>query len=181
MLSSEHELNILEQIYQTKGSIKQRDLAQIIGLSLGMTNSIIKRLVTKGWLKIKKVNNRNIQYIVSSDGLKEITRRSYRYLRRTIKNVVYFKETIAHFVTDIAHSDFVGIILVGKSDLDFILEHFTDQYKLDFKKILFTEEIHPYMEQISKHFVLFSEAVAEEEISLTIPNSAFLRKILLAS
>ena len=60
----------------------QRDLARIVGLSLGMTNAILKRLV-------KKVNNRNIQYIVSPKGINEITRRSYRYFKRTIKNVVY--------------------------------------------------------------------------------------------
>jgi len=181
MNASERELNILEQIHQSKGSIKQRDLAHIIGLSLGMTNSIIKRLVKKGWLKIKKVNNRNIQYIVSTEGIEEITRRSYRYLRRTIKNVVYYKETIAHFVADLAHSGFAGVILVGKSDLDFILEHFTNQYKLNFKKIFFTEEIYTRIEQMPKNFILFSETITEEEVSLAIPNSTFLRKILIAS
>jgi len=36
-----------------------------VGLSLAMTNAILRRLVKKGWLKIKKVNNRNMQYIVS--------------------------------------------------------------------------------------------------------------------
>jgi len=179
MNSTERELNILEQIHQSKGSIKQRDLAQIIGLSLGMTNSIMKRLVKKGWLKIKKVNNRNIQYIVSPEGIEEITCRSYRYLRRTIKNVVYYKETISHFLTNIAHSGFTGVILIGKSDLDFILEHFTSQYKLDFEKTLFTKQIFSISEQMSGYFVLFSETVQEEEVSLAIPNSAFLRDILI--
>lgn len=77
----ETEIDILETISQGRRNVNQRDLARIIGLSLGMTDSILKRLVKKGWLKIKKVNNRNIQYIVSPKGMEKIARRSYRYFR----------------------------------------------------------------------------------------------------
>ena len=57
--------------------INQRDLAEIAGLSLGMTNSILKRLVHKGLLSINKVNNRNIRYLVTPSGLEAISSRSY--------------------------------------------------------------------------------------------------------
>jgi len=33
-----------------------------VGLSLGMTNAILKRLAAKGWITVRKVNNRNIRY-----------------------------------------------------------------------------------------------------------------------
>jgi DNA-binding MarR family transcriptional regulator len=69
--------------------VRQRDLAKIAGLSLGMTNAILKRLALKGLLTIKRVNNRNIHYIVTPTGIEAITRKSYRYFKRTIKNVVY--------------------------------------------------------------------------------------------
>ena len=65
METIEHELEILENIYKNSKQVHQRDLAHIVGLSIGMTNAILKRLVKKGLLKVKKVNNRNIQYIVS--------------------------------------------------------------------------------------------------------------------
>ena len=42
------ELEILENIYHSSSSVRQRDLAEIVGLSLGMTNAILKRLVKKG-------------------------------------------------------------------------------------------------------------------------------------
>ena len=121
--TTEKELEILEHIHLHKDTITQRHLARIAGLSLGMTNAILKRLMEKGWLMIKKVNNRNIQYIVSPKGIEQITRRSYRYFKRTIKNVVYYRETIEGLVKKIKHQGFGGIILVGQSDLDFIVEH----------------------------------------------------------
>ena len=50
----EKELKILEKIHNNEDSIRQRDLAKIAGLSLGMTNSILKRLMDKGFLTVQK-------------------------------------------------------------------------------------------------------------------------------
>ena len=119
----DRELEVLESIYSNQTAIKQRDLARIIGLSLGMTNSIVKRLAQKGWLKIRKVNNRNIHYIVSPEGIDAITRKSYRYFKRTIKNVVLYKEAIDRLVNRIVREQYAGLVLVGDSDLDFLIEH----------------------------------------------------------
>ena len=44
-----------------------------------MTNSILKRLATKGFLTMRKVN-RNIHYLVTAEGIDLIARRN-RYLR----------------------------------------------------------------------------------------------------
>ena len=123
MNHSEKELSILEKIHKSKDSIKQRDLAKIAGLSLGMTNTILKRLVEKGLITIKKVNNRNIVYAVSPRGIEEISARSYKFFKRTIKNVVVYKEAIDEIIKDAKEKGFKKIFLAGKSDLDFIVEH----------------------------------------------------------
>ncbi len=44
--SHEHEITILENIHNQQDVVRQRDLAEIAGLSLGMTNSILKRLAS---------------------------------------------------------------------------------------------------------------------------------------
>jgi DNA-binding MarR family transcriptional regulator len=123
METTEHELNILEHIAQRADTVHQRDLARIVGLSLGMTNVIVKRLAQKGWLTIRKVNNRNIRYAVSPAGIEQITRRSYRYFKRTIRNIVYYREAIERFVQDVKARGHGGLLLLGRSDLDFIIEH----------------------------------------------------------
>jgi len=118
----DHELEVLRHIASVN-DVRQRDLAQIIGMSLGMTNAILKRLARKGLITIRKVNNRNIMYAVSPDGFEEIASRSYRYLKRTIKNVVVYRETIESLVGLISEQGFREIDLVDASDLDFIVEH----------------------------------------------------------
>jgi DNA-binding MarR family transcriptional regulator len=132
--SHKHELIILENIYNKTGEVRQRDLAEIAGLSLGMTNAILKRLAVKGLLTIKRVNNRNIHYIVTPSGIEAITRKSYRYFKRTIKNVVYYKDTIEKLALDIKNQGYEGLVLKGSSDLDFIVEHSCRKAKLEYIK-----------------------------------------------
>ena len=130
--NEDKELEILQNIYSAPSSIRQRDLAKIVGLSLGMTNAVVKRLVGKGWLKIRKVNNRNIRYVVSPAGVEAISKRSYRYFKRTIKNVVFYKESIDDLVRFAEHKGYDGVFLKGRSDLDFIVEHSCRQHGVDY-------------------------------------------------
>ncbi len=151
----DRELDALERIQQSRNPVHQRDLARIIGLSLGMTNAILKRLAQKGLLQVQKVNNRNIQYAVSAKGMEEIAHRSYRYLKRTIKNVVYYKEAIDDLIQEIASKGFQRLVLVGSSDLDFIVEHLCHKHHLEYEAI--TAEEAPSASGSEKVFVLCSE------------------------
>ena len=117
------ELLILERIHKGDEVVHQRDIARALGISLGMTNAILKRLANKGWLQIKKINNRNVQYIVLPHGIEQLATRSYRYFKRTIRNVVYYKEILQDLIHAARDQGYGRIVLVGDSDVDFIVEH----------------------------------------------------------
>ena len=152
MHTEDTELDLLEKIVANPRHIHQRDLARIIGLSLGMTNAILKRLVQKGWLKVKKVNNRRIQYIVSPAGMEKIARRSYRYFRRTIKNVVFYKEAIDRLLGQVVERGYAEVRMIGASDLDFIVEHLCAKHRLGFSRGADSGSSRP-----SRCFILYSE------------------------
>ncbi|MDR2021471.1 MAG: MarR family transcriptional regulator [Treponema sp.] len=118
------EYRILENIYDAPVQpFRQRDLAHIAGISLGMTNSILKRLAKKGWISIKKLNSRTIQYAITPEGINEVIRRSYRYFKRTIRNVVFYKDKIEEALCQARDKNTGAVFLIGKSDLEFIVEH----------------------------------------------------------
>lgn len=165
----EKELIILENIHVNNAGVRQRDLAEIAELSLGMTNAIVKRLAKKGLLTIKRVNNRNIHYIVTPAGIEALTRKSYRYFKRTIKNVVYYREVIENLVTEVKKREFTGLLLVGKSDLDFIVEHACRKAGVEWIKNEKKDE---------GVFILYSESYIPDEESIK-PNSAFLQNVLI--
>jgi len=174
MISPETEIEILERISRSKSTIRQRDLARIIGLSLGMTNSILKRLTSKGLLQVKKVNNRNIQYVVSPAGMEAIALRSYRYFKRTLKNVVSYKEAMDELLQEVMQKGLRRLVLIGKSDLDFIVEHFCDKYQIKYRNVRSLSADPPGEDG---EFLLYSEkldhSVAETE------NTASLRSLFM--
>ena len=128
---------ILENIYASgkdKKTVRQRDLASAAGASLGMTNAILKRLALKGMIAVRKLNSRNVQYAITPDGINEIARRSYRYFKRTIKNVVFYRDRIDESVSRAKVRGMQAVLLIGISDLDFIVEHACDRHGLPFLK-----------------------------------------------
>jgi len=116
------ELIILEQI-QNNPHVNQRDLAFIAQASLGMTNAILKRFAEKGLITIKKVNNRNIHYILTAEGIEEVSKRSWSYFKRTIKNVVVYQDAIKEIVKQAKNKGYIEVVLRGESDMAFIIEH----------------------------------------------------------
>ncbi|MDR2101557.1 MAG: transcriptional regulator [Treponema sp.] len=151
---------ILENIYDNSCrdiSPRQRELAQIAGTSLGMTNSILKRLARKGWITMRKINSRRIQYAVSPEGINEILRRSYRYFKRTIRNVVFYKDRLDEIILKAKQGSITTLLLTGSSDLDFILEHICHRYGLRFLK---TGETGPFPDIPEEHlFRVFAENI----------------------
>lgn len=134
---TDSEYEILDILYQDQlnghaHEISQRELAKKSNLSLGMTNMILKRLLQRGWLTAQQVNIRKVRYLMTNEGINEVSRRSYRYFKKTIKNVVKFKEAVDSLVSAAKRSGYTCVLLVGRSDLDFIVEHACERQGLEF-------------------------------------------------
>lgn len=158
---------ILEHIYESKNNKtvpKQRDLATIAGTSLGMTNTILKRLVNKGWIKIRRINSRNIHYFITLEGINEIARRSFKYFKRTIKNVVFYRDLIEGSIQGAKNRGFRVIILVGISDLDFIVEHACNRYGLSFLKAVDFNTARAALQD--DVFIILSETLHKEQVPI---------------
>ncbi|MDR1971125.1 MAG: transcriptional regulator [Treponema sp.] len=157
------EFLILENIYASLGQdtpLRQRDLALVAGASLGMTNSILKRLAQKGWISAKRLNRRNIQYAVTIDGINEILRRSYRYFKRTIKNIMAYKDAIDRVVGQAKRKNYTVILLIGVSDLEFIIEHSCHNHGLTFLKTVDAATGRQALD--SQSFGIFAETIPEQ-------------------
>lgn len=131
------ELVILENIYASQRrsrALTQRDLAEAAGLSLGMTNALLKRFSDKGWVLLKRLNARNIQYALTPDGVNEIAHRTYRYFKRTARAAGLYRDMIETFVIDKKRSGATRLVLAGVSDLDFLIEYACERHGMLFVK-----------------------------------------------
>ncbi|MCB5187704.1 MarR family EPS-associated transcriptional regulator [Methylobacillus caricis] len=84
MLTDEYRYKILKLV-QEKPEISQRELAKVLGISLGKTNFCLKALVDVGLLKVSNFRNSQnklaYMYLLTPKGIEEKTGITMRFLK----------------------------------------------------------------------------------------------------
>lgn len=127
------EISLLE-VLKARPDAGQRDMAEAIGMSLGMTNLLLKELSAKGWMLMRKLSPRKVQYVLTPEGVKELSRRSFRFLKKSIRNIADCRAQLEALVIKAKNAQSVGLQLAGVSDLDFVLEYLCRQHGLAFRR-----------------------------------------------
>ena len=81
---AEKEFVLIQEISKSP-TRTQRALSESIGLSLGMTNLLIKRLARKGLIKVTHLDWKRTQYLLTLKGMMEKTRKTYNYTLYTLR------------------------------------------------------------------------------------------------
>lgn len=81
---SYRDMQILHEVTQTPQA-NQRDLAKRLGVALGLTNLILRRLVSKGYIKITGAERNRILYLITPQGILEKSRLTYEYLEYSLQ------------------------------------------------------------------------------------------------
>jgi len=139
----EKEFKVMEEVSRDK-NLTQRKISQRLGLSLGMTNLIIRKLANKGYIKIKGLNRRKVQYILTPQGFAEKTKKSYRYLLRIIDSLKTMKKKIQRLILMEYEKGETHFIILGDGELADIVElSFKDlnNSKLEYRRVSKIEEI----------------------------------------
>jgi len=117
----DYEFKIIDEIGKNLNTT-QRKISRQIGLSLGMTNIVIKRLIAKGYVKVKGLNRRNVQYILTPRGFAEKVKKTHRYLLRTVDTLKAIKEKIQDTVLEYYDKGEKKFTILGKGELADIVE-----------------------------------------------------------
>lgn len=78
------ELQILNEI-ASGVHVTQRGLSKQLGVALGLTNLLIRRLVKKGAIKIINLQRNRVKYLITPSGIAEKARLSYEYLEYSLQ------------------------------------------------------------------------------------------------
>jgi DNA-binding MarR family transcriptional regulator len=62
-------------------SLSQRELAQRLGIALGLVNSYLKNLVAKGFVRVKNFPRNRYTYLLTPQGVAEKSRLAYQHLK----------------------------------------------------------------------------------------------------
>jgi len=118
---NEKDLRVIEEVGRDK-NLTQRKISHRLGLSLGATNLILKKLASKGYIKMRQLNRRKIQYILTPKGFAEKVKKSYRYFLKTIHSLKTMKRKIQDLVLTEYQKGKTHFIIFGDGELADIIE-----------------------------------------------------------
>ncbi len=118
---NEREFELIN-IIGAKLAANQRDLSRHLELSLGMTNMIVRRLIAKGYIRIRQLNKRKVEYLLTPKGFAEKTRKSIKYTIKTINSIGLIKERLKKIIHKLYEQGERKFYLLGDSDLVILVE-----------------------------------------------------------
>lgn len=74
--------------------ISQRSLARELGIALGLTNSLVRGLVTRGLVRVSKVSPQRLSYLLTPSGVAEKARMSRLALSRSVERYSHARRTL---------------------------------------------------------------------------------------
>ncbi|ALO27136.1 EPS-associated transcriptional regulator, MarR family [Leptospira borgpetersenii str. Noumea 25] len=88
----------LLRILEENPEVNQREISEILGISLGKVNYCLKALMDKGWIKAKNFKNSNNKfayaYFLTPMGIEEKARITVRYLKMKIQEYEQIQKEI---------------------------------------------------------------------------------------
>ena len=109
-------LALFENVEKNQG-INQRQLAKELGISLGLTNAFIQKVLQKGWMRARQVSARRWIYFLTPQGAMEKSRLTAGYLRRSIDYFRDLKLRVNSKLKELAAQGVKGLYIYGRSDL----------------------------------------------------------------
>ncbi len=110
--SGVRELKILEKI-ENDGHLTQRDLSREVGIALGLVNHLLKKMVRKGWVKIKNIDAKKIRYLVTPEGAREKSSLLYKRVESTIHFYLEAKRVIKEKVQHLENEGVKSVSIYG--------------------------------------------------------------------
>lgn len=80
----QHEYALLNEIAQDS-LVTQANLSDRLGIAVGSVNWYIKRLISRGWVKVSHLDRTRLKYDLTPAGMKVFTKRAVSYARDSLK------------------------------------------------------------------------------------------------
>ncbi len=111
-----HDLVILEQIGQNPDAT-QASLAAQLGVAVGTINWHLKRLIAKGYVKVRRVERRKLRYIITPEGLALRARLTLDYINSSFQLYRLVRERVAEAVGELRAAGYSCVRLEGEGDV----------------------------------------------------------------
>ncbi|MDR3574602.1 MAG: winged helix-turn-helix transcriptional regulator [Anaerolineaceae bacterium] len=117
-ITSEHDrdLIILEHI-ESDPDATQATLAAQLGVAVGTINWHLKRLVAKGYVKVRRAERRKLLYIITPEGLALRAHLTVDYIQNSFRLYRLIRERMVEALNEVRQAGFEQVRLDGSGDV----------------------------------------------------------------
>lgn len=110
------ELTLLEQI-ERDPDVTQASLATQLGVAVGTVNWHIRRLIEKGYVKVKRAERKKLRYIITPEGIALRARLTVDYIERSFDIYRKTRQRVKVHLNEVKKAGFDRVQLIGDGDV----------------------------------------------------------------
>ena len=113
---SARELALLENI-ESNPDVTQASLATQLGVAVGTVNWHLKRLIDKGYIKIKRAERKKLRYIITPEGIALRTLLTVDYIEQQFLLYRNTRQRVREHLEQIKNAGYEEVSILGEGDL----------------------------------------------------------------
>lgn len=113
---SDRELVLLEQI-ETNPDVTQASLADQLGVAVGTVNWHLKRLISKGYVKVKRAQRRKLRYIITPEGIAFRARLTINYIETSLRLYRRIRQHVSEHLITARQAGYDKVRIDGDGDI----------------------------------------------------------------
>jgi DNA-binding MarR family transcriptional regulator len=132
---NDNELSVLQTIRESETAayrLTQREIARRTGISLGMINTLLRRLAGRGWVMLTRISAKSVCYALTAAGVAELTQRTAGYFQRASRSAELYRDRLESFAIEAKRGGAGTVVLVGSSEIEFLLNYVCERHGLIF-------------------------------------------------
>ncbi len=111
-----HILRLMGEI-ERNGGHSQRELSRRLNLSLGLVNTFLKRLVSKGYFKVTTMPRNRMKYFLTPKGIARKSRLTVEYLQYSVGFYKEIKDLLLSKFREMEEDQVRGILFFGAGEV----------------------------------------------------------------
>jgi DNA-binding MarR family transcriptional regulator len=115
-LLTERERTLLEEI-EHDPDVTQASLASQLGVAVGTVNWHLKRLIAKGYVKVKRARRRKLRYIITPEGLAFRAMLTVNYIETSMRLYRKTRQHVRELLTQVRQAGYDHVYIVGDGDI----------------------------------------------------------------
>ncbi len=110
------DISLLEQI-EHDPDVTQASLAAQLGVAVGTVNWHLKRLIAKGYVKVKRAQRRKLRYIITPEGIAFRARLTVNYIESSLRLYRRTRQRVRDLLGEIKQAGYERVIIRGEGDI----------------------------------------------------------------